>query len=244
MNNNIIVFNTVTAGGGQCSTSNGLTVISGSTNGATATFRQNSLLSARASARVASVAQVTVATPTATNNAVYTLVIESFNKITGTPQDFAYTYISDASATRLEIVNAFVSQINADSRIPVVASQTGSNPNETLTLTAQAPYYIFTAKNGNPNATTITFSTSTPGVVGQGTGSEVLAGPYADASIEAGSNYTGFYFTHEKKSPLDADSLKKETESVVVWVKEGVTNFDDLAKLSATKGTLTVALGL
>lgn len=236
MKTQVLVYNTTSALGADCTITNGQVVISGSASGDVVNFDLDSLLTNKTrQVRVAGTAQVSTGVITAASSTTYQVVIEATNKITGTPQDFSYDYVSDASATAAEICNAFVSAINADSRVSVTASNVAND----LVLTADVPYYTFTAKNGNPNGSTIAFTTGTAGVIGIGTGSLVLNTPWATSDVVSTNNYTSFVFQYEAKKDLSNDSLKKETQVVVVLVNEAATNYESFA---GAYGTLTQML--
>ena len=236
MKTQVLVYNTTTALGVDCSISNGQVVISGSASGDTVNFDLDSLLNFKSrQVRVAGTAQVTTGTITAANNTTYQVAIEATNKITGTPQDFSYDFVSDASATAAEICDAFVAAINADPRVSVTASNVANN----LVLTADVPYYTFVAKNGNPSGSTIAFVTGTAGVIGIGTGSLVLNTPWATSDVVSTNNYTSFVFEYESKKDISVDSFKNESQVVVVLVNEAATNYESFA---GVYGTLTQML--
>jgi len=236
MKTQVLVYNTTTALGADCTVVNGQVFITGSASGDTVNFDQDSLLSFKSrQVRVAGTLQVSTGVITAANSTTYQVVVECTNKITGTPQDFAYDYVSDASATAAEICAAFVAAINADPRISVTATNVAND----LVLTADAPYYTFVAKNGNPNGSTIAFTTGTAGVIGVGTGSLVLNTAWATSDVVSTNNYTSFVFEYESKKGLSASDLKKETQVVVVLVNEAATNYESFA---GAYGTLTQML--
>lgn len=236
MKTQILVFNTVTANGADVQTSSSMVTLSGAADGSSVTFNQKLLVAyAGRQVRVAGTAQVSTFTITAANNTNYAIVIEATNKFTGSPQNFPYTYTSDASATTAEICNAFVAAINADPRISVVASNAG----DVLTLTGETPYFTFNGYNANPNGSTIVYAVTTPGVVGKWSGTLINNTNFASPDIVAANNYTAFIFIAEKRTPRDADSLKDETQQIVVFVNEAAT---DYASLAGPLGTLTTAL--
>lgn len=236
MNTRILVFNTVTANGADVQTSSSMVTLTGAASNGSVTFNQKMLVAyAGRQVRVAGTAQVSTFTITAANNANYAIVIEATNKLTGTPQNFSYTYTSDASGTQAEICDAFVAAINADARISVTASNVGN----VLTLTGESPYFIFNAYNANPNGTTLVYAVTTPGVIGKWSGSLIQNTAFASPDIVSTNNYTAFIFTHERRIPRDADSLKNEVQQVVVFVNEAAT---DYAALAGPLGTLTSAL--
>jgi hypothetical protein len=236
MKTRILVFNTVTANGADVSTSNGFVNITGSASGESVSFKQSELVAIRPrQARVAGTAQVSTGAITAANNATYIVGIEATNKVTGSPQDFVYSYVSDAGGTAAEICNAFVTAINADNRISVVAS----NVADDLVLTGEAPYYTFTARNANPGSTTIAFTTGTPGVIGWGLGSLIMNTEFNDSNLVSTNNYTTFIFTYEREVPRNADTLKKETVQVAVFINEAATGY---SAMGGALGTLNAAL--
>lgn len=236
MNTKILVFNTVTANGADVQTSSSMVTLTGAADGGSVTFNQKMLVAyAGRQVRVAGTNQVSTFTITAANNASYAIVIEATNKITGSPQNFPYAYVSDASATTAEICNAFVAAINADNRISVTASNVG----DVLTLTGETPYFTFNGYNANPNGTTVVYAVTTPGVVGKWSGTLINNTNFASSDIVAANNYTAFIFTHENRIPRDADDLKREVQQVVVFVNEAAT---DYASLAGPLGTLTAAL--
>jgi hypothetical protein len=232
-----LIYNTTTALGADLTTDGNMVYITGAAGGEQVSFNINNIISAKSrQVRVAGTAQVTTVAITAANSVLYKLAIKAVNVITGgNSMIFEYSYLSDPSATAAEICNALLALINADPRIPVAATNVAND----LVLTGETPYFIFTSYNANPNVTTLTFTATTPGVVGQGTGSLLIASPYNDSNLVSTNNYTAFFFNVELTSPRDAYGLKKETQEIIVFVNEAATNYESFA---GVYGTLTQTL--
>lgn len=231
----IVVLNTVTANGTDARVdSNGLFNVVGLDP-----IKASRITDMVITPYVAETQQVTVITPTAANNTLYTFMIQGINVSTRTTYSNSYSYTSSASATRLEIVNAFVSLVNSDPYVNVVATQTGSNPNETLTLTAKVGFPAFGVFENNVN---ITHSTTQNPVIGSGLGSTITAQyPAAQfpeiSEIVAAGQYTTVRVTYEDIFAYgENNTLGNSYNDVVLFVREAVTNYNDLL---GTYGTLT-----
>jgi hypothetical protein len=233
--NDIVVLNTVSALGADASVdANGFLNVVGADS-----IKASRIQNMQIQPYVAEVARVEVITPTAANNATYKFAISGIDITNGLPYYKTFTYLSSGTATRLEIVNAFVSLVNADTKINVTASQTGSNPNETLTLTAKVGFARFSVIESDAN---LSVSVSTAGTIGVGLGSNIaLKYPASSfpaiANIAAAGQYTTVTIEHEDVSAYgEASALPNQYKTLTVFVREGVTN---VATLVGNYGTLT-----
>lgn len=231
----IVVLNTVTANGTDASVdSNGVLNILG-----TDAIKASRITNMVITPYVAETLQVTVITPTSANSTQYKFLVQGSNIQTGGTYSRTFTYTSSASASRLEIVNAFVTAINADPYINVVASQTGSGGSETLTLTAKTGYPSFGVIESDTN---LSVSTTTPPVIGVGLGSTITATYSAEnfpalANVVAAGQYTTVSITYEDIYAYgENNTLGNSYNDVLLFVREGVTNYADLL---GTYGTLT-----
>lgn len=105
--------------------------------------------------------QQTTVTFTAANNTTYMLRLQQWDATNRVWITNVYAYTSAASGdTATTIGNAFRTQINADSRIHVLAGGTA-----TLALYAEAGYPVFTATSIEPSTTTVVLNaTGNPAV--------------------------------------------------------------------------------
>ena len=181
-------------------------------------------------AYAAEVLRIVVVTPTSANNTDYRLVLsaekgQAFDS--NLPQEIqaVFQYTSDASASRLKIVNAFVAAINAHPywTTRVVATQTGGAGTETLTVTAKAGFPIFALGVG----ANLSVSISTAGSPQIGaTGAQLLASGNFNATVGlpvAGTNYSAFIF--ESYSGTEAvGSGVGDTEKSIIYLIDGGNN--------------------
>lgn len=128
-----------------------------------------------------------VFTPTAANavGQVYSFRLQQVVNGRNISKVFSYTSVTNAD-TRLAICTALARVVNLDPELSVVATVTGSNPNETLTITASAtsPDLIVTIISVG-NGFTIP---STPAFV-NGAGAAVsLSAPTGVTSVSTGAN--------------------------------------------------------
>lgn len=110
---------------------------------------------------VAEALQTTTVTFTAANNTTYMLRLQQWDAANRVWITNVYAYTSAASGdTATTIGNAFRTQINADSRIHILAGGTA-----TLMLYAEAGYPVFTATSIEPSTTTVVLNaTGNPAV--------------------------------------------------------------------------------
>lgn len=236
MNTQVIVFNSVTANGAQASvSSDGLLTISG----AAIIPNVSNILknSSSTTAYTASVAQVATSSVSAANSTEYILQITSFKKSDGARKTWVFRYVSDASATALEISTNLIAQVNADDDIPVVAAASTND----FTLTAEAPYYKFAYASVGTGSLGIT--TSTPGVEGSETlGSQIIAYSGYPASqlsdIVTTNEYTETVL--QFANPTIKDSLTSSVnDQFVIYTNQGGTDYTSLV---GTYGTITQAI--
>lgn len=183
---------------------------------------------------VAAVAQVTDLAFTSANSTTFTIAIKGLSKLFGTQFTWYKTIVSDASSTATKISNAFIALINSDPSIPVTASLTGTD----LRLTAQLPAAIFTVTNALATTTTIGFTATTPGVVGIGLGSYILAGDLSSPDVVATNTYNTTIIQYYSADPVNATNYNTEIQTVVVYTNQGDADYPSLV---GTYGTLTQA---
>jgi len=237
MQNNILVFNTTTALGADCTVSGSKITVSGAAGGQNVPFDYDNIVAySGRKVKVAGTAQVTQGTITASTTLGYKISINATNVSTGQVKNFGYSLDASTGFTTATLVcDAFVSLINADTTISVTAS----NAAGVLTLTADSPYWIFDLPI-NIGAGVITFATGTAGVIGIGTGTLIQNGQFADDNITTSANYTTFVFQVQLDTTYGRDSVNKEVQTVVIYVNEAATNYESFA---GAYGTLTQALG-
>jgi hypothetical protein len=232
----IVVLNTVSAGGTEFTVNNnGLVNVLGADS-----FKAERITNMQIQPYVAEALQAQVITPTAANNTTYRFSVSGVDITNGLPYYSTFTHLSSAAATRLEIVSAFVALVNADTKLNAIASVSGSNPNETLTLTAKTGYPIFTIIESDANLSVA--APSTAGVIGVGLGSSITA-KYPSSSfpaistIVAAGQYTTVNIEYEDIVAYgEGSALGNQYKVLTMFVREGVTNVQDLI---GSYGTIT-----
>lgn len=97
------------------------------------------------------VAGVVIVSPTVANNFDFSFYVNGFSMSTGLPKVMNVNFRSASAASRLSISNQILTLINADSDFSVSASVVGSDPNESVALTAKAgqPFFVVGGLLGN-----------------------------------------------------------------------------------------------
>ena len=174
--------------------------------------------------------QVTTVTPTAVNDAIYTLPFVYTDANSGMIESVPLIVTSDSTATATEICDAFRALIVANTALNSIVAVSGTT---TLILTAKAGFPIFSVATSDAKLAVVT---GTLGRTSVGTGSSLIsqypstAGYYnaggfnAAASIVATNNYTQVLVTSTTGS------------SAEILVKYDATNVGDLL---GTYGTIT-----
>lgn len=149
-----LVYNTISANGADVSIDGKIITVSNSADGTSATFNVANLPSIiKRQRRVTGVSRVVTLTPTAATSKVYTVKIRATNVLDGGTQVFSYNYTSDSvtAPTATQIVTAFKTAINGDTRVPVTASGTA-----TLILTGDVGYWDFAVQSAGTGVLTAT----------------------------------------------------------------------------------------
>ena len=174
--------------------------------------------------------QVTTVTPTAVNDAIYTLPFVYTDANSGMIESVPLIVTSDSTATATEICDAFRALIVANTALNSIVAVSGTT---TLILTAKAGFPIFSVATSDAKLAVVT---GTLGRTSVGTGSSLInqypstAGYYnaggfsAASSIVATNNYTQVLVTSTTGS------------SAEILVKSNADNYDDLL---GTYGTIT-----
>lgn len=227
----IVVLNTVTANGTDASVdSNGLLNIVGLDP-----IKASRITNMTITPYTAETLQITTVTiGTTTDGATYTLAIQGVNKQTGAPYFKSYSVIAGTGASTTTICDSFRAAISADPYVNVTTSGT-----TTLILTGVAGYPSFGVLE---NDAKLSASTGTPAVIGSGLGSTITSTYPAEnfpqlATIVAAGQYSTVSFTYEDIYAYgENNTLGDSYNDVLLFVREGVTNFNDLL---GTYGTLT-----
>jgi len=242
MKNSIYVINTVSALGADAALSGGVLGVAG------VQIPIGGLLPVTKQSYVAGVSQITTGVVTAASSTTYGLTITSNSTIDGSPKTWTVPdFVSDASATRTEIATVLMNALNQFNDMPVTATLTGSGTTKDLVLTADAPWYVFSAINTATAAGVVTYTTGTAGVNAVGLGSVITSTPtYASGlvtsseSIEATSHYTTYTITYLDQAAWGEGTHQTQDYSVLyLYVKETATYFPTLC---GEGGTLTQGL--
>lgn len=184
--------------------------------------------------------RIAVITPTAVNSFDYRITLstekgQEFNNNLPNEVQTVFTHTTPVSGgTRLTIVNAFVTAINAHPYWTnrVVATQTGGAGTETLTITAKAGFPIFSVAGGANLSTNV----STPGspVLGA-TGAQLLASGFAfnsDTGVPvAGTTYDICSF--EIAQPTEAVLSAAADHRIVLAIVPGGNNTNFITALTS-----------
>jgi hypothetical protein len=241
------VLNTVTAGGGDLNiTSAGIVSVLGGGN-----FRANSMKTATITAAVAETRGVITVTPTSANSTIFTIYVNGYDTATKVAKTITLSTLSPASSTATLICDAWRAQLAEVAGFSVAGSGTA-----TLVLTAAAglPYFTVSGDAATVNSIagattnvsstlTISCANGTPTVFSVGTPT-LLAAAYPVnqypeiANLESASTYAEVDISY-LNSPNGSSSEyanSVDTDELVVLIKTGVSNINDL---TGAYGTIT-----
>lgn len=227
----IVVLNTVTANGTDASVdSNGLFNVVGLDP-----IKAERITDMVITPYVAETLQVTTVTiGTVTDGATYTLAIQGINRQTKATYFQSYSVVAGTGASTTTICDAFRAAIGTDPYVNVTVSGT-----TTLILTGVSGFPAFSVIE---NDAKLSASTGTPAVIGSGLGSTITAQYPASqfpeiSKIVAAGQYTTVRINYEDIFAYgENNTLGNSYNDIVLFVREGVTNFNDLL---GTYGTLT-----
>jgi hypothetical protein len=170
---------------------------------------------ARITAPVAEVLQVTTLTPVNAANSTYTFIIQQYNQTLGSYQTFEYTHTTAASGSSATTISAaFIAAVNADPTVHVTASGAA-----TIILTADAGYAIFivsiTATGGG-----LTQVTGTAGVRAVGT----LASLALQGITVTGSTYTQVHFEYNQPTGFNNKDQVSLRSTFDLYINQAATN--------------------
>lgn len=227
----IVVLNTVTANGTDASVdSNGLFNVVGLDP-----IKAERITDMVITPYVAETLQVTTVTiGTVTDGATYTLAIQGINRQTKATYFQSYSVVAGTGASTTTICDAFRAAIGTDPYVNVTVSGT-----TTLILTGVSGFPAFSVIE---NDAKLSASTGTPAVIGSGLGSTITAQYPASqfpeiSNIVAAGQYTTVRINYEDIFAYgENNTLGNSYNDMLLFVREGVTNFNDLL---GTYGTLT-----
>ena len=222
------VLNTVTALGTDVSVdANGYLNLQG-----TPAFKASSIDSITITPKASEQLQITTVTPTAVNDAIYSLPFVYTDANSGMIESVPLIVTSDSTASAIEICDAFRALITGNTALNNIVSVNAAG-SATLVLTAKAGFPIFSVATSDAKLAVVT---GTLGITSVGTGTALIAqypstagyynagGFNAAASIVATNNYTQVLVTSTTGS------------SAEILVNFAAANYNDLF---GTYGTIT-----
>lgn len=233
MNTTVKTYTTVTALGADCVITNGIMYLKNFEP-----MLVKGLYPSTVVAPVTEQLQVATGTPTVANSTVYQISIQYTNRYTGNSETFTTTpFVSDATATDVEINNNLRAQLASQPQIPITGSGT-----TLLVFTGQTGFAGFTVTNIGPGV--ITFAPTTAAIWAVGLGSQIRQGNYAEPSAMASIVDASYYYQVEmnvaNNDPVGTSQTKSDLiNRNVLYVLSTATN---ISTLVGTYGTLTEGL--
>jgi len=245
MNFPIIVLNSVTTNGGDCTVdASGSIFLTGLVNGVseTAIFRPNWIKSFSITAGVADTPAVWTSNTTATASTTYQIQLFGMNKLTKQPDQWlSPSYTSAASTSKTLINTPFVNWINSlGDEAPFTAVLTATE----CVITADTSFPNFSVVNLGAGATN--FTETTPGINGRGVGANIIeVGQFSSSDVVSSNVYTTVNIEFTKEVFIFSGQSTGQN-SLIVYVNQADADYTALVGYDITNligfGTLASIL--
>lgn len=241
----ILVLNSVTANGGDCTTSaNGQIFVTGLLNGTstTAIFKPSWIKDFSITAGVADTPAVWTTNTTATGSLLFQIQIFGINKLTKqADQWLSPSYTSAASTSKTAINTVFVNWINSlGDEAPFTAALVATE----CVITADTSFPEFSVVNMGVGLTNI--SQTTTGVQGSGSGANIIEnGQFSSSDVVSANVYTTVDIEFTKEVFIFSGQSTGQNR-LIIYVNQADTDYPTLTGYDSTNlmgyGTLASIL--